>query len=276
MLDILAAASWLPLAFFMLLVLAFLVYVLLDGYDLGVGILSWFAKSEEQEIMLASIAPFWDANETWLVLTVGLLLVAFPAASGVILTELYLPVFVMLCGLIGRGVALEFRHARNGIHKKQWTRVFAGASLLVALAQGYMLGAFMSGFEDGFVAHIFYIMVGIGFAFAYALMGSAWLLMKTQGQISGLFGRLPYALKMSGWKAFAVIAGIFVFMAVAAAYSIYPHIVPGQLTLEDAAAAPESLAFIFAGAIITVPLLLAASVYSYVVFHGNTKELYYN
>src|SRR6056297_996897 len=102
-------ATWLPLAFATLMGLSILIYVVLDGFDLGVGVLFPFADRDEKDRMVASIGPFWDANETWLVLAIGILLVAFPTAHGAILTALYLPVAVMLIGLILRGVAFEFR-----------------------------------------------------------------------------------------------------------------------------------------------------------------------
>ena len=100
---------WLPFTFATLMGIAILVYVVLDGFDLGVGVLFPFADDREKDRMIASIGPFWDANETWLVLAIGLLLVAFPAAHGTILTALYLPVAAMLIGLILRGVAFEYR-----------------------------------------------------------------------------------------------------------------------------------------------------------------------
>ena len=102
-------AVWLPFTFAALMGLSILIYVVLDGFDLGVGVLFPFATDREKDIMVASIGPFWDANETWLVLAIGLLLVAFPVAHGTILTALYLPVAIMLVGLILRGVAFEFR-----------------------------------------------------------------------------------------------------------------------------------------------------------------------
>ena len=107
----------LPLIFMAVMGLAMLLYVILDGYDLGVGILLHFAPDEHKDMMVASIGPFWDANETWLVLGVGVMLVAFPAAHGVVLSALYLPVAVMLLGLMVRGVSFDFRTKANDKHK---------------------------------------------------------------------------------------------------------------------------------------------------------------
>ena len=111
-----------------LIAFAVLTYVILDGFDLGVGLLMPFATPDERDRMIASIGPFWDANETWLVLAIGLLLVAFPAAHGTILTALYLPVTVMLIGLILRGVAFEFRAKAPRTQKPWWDRAFLPAA----------------------------------------------------------------------------------------------------------------------------------------------------
>ena len=124
----------LPLIFTMLMGLAILAYVILDGFDLGVGILLPLAVREEQDMMVASIGPFWDANETWLVLGVGILLVAVPHAHGVILSSLYLEVTVMLISLILRGVSFEFRVKASGWHQSMWNHLFFVGSLGAAIA----------------------------------------------------------------------------------------------------------------------------------------------
>ncbi|MFC7610497.1 cytochrome d ubiquinol oxidase subunit II [Teichococcus aestuarii] len=138
----------LPVIFAVLMAVSVLAYVVLDGYDLGVGLLLNATTEEaERDRMVASIGPFWDANETWLVLGVGLLLVAFPIAHGAILTALYLPVAVMLAGLILRGVAFEFRaKAASVLGKRAWDHAFFAGSLLAALSQGWMLGRYVLGF----------------------------------------------------------------------------------------------------------------------------------
>jgi cytochrome bd ubiquinol oxidase subunit II len=135
----------LPFIFAALMGLSILIYVVLDGFDLGVGILFPFATAEEKDRMVASIGPFWDANETWLVLAIGLLLVAFPVAHGAILTALYLPVAIMLIGLILRGVAFEFRAKAPMAHKWAWDGAFWLGSLMAGLTQGFMLGMYVMG-----------------------------------------------------------------------------------------------------------------------------------
>src|SRR5574343_1327364 len=132
------AELWLPVIFAGLMALSMLIYVVLDGYDLGVGVLLPLRNDDERDAMIASIGPFWDANETWLVLGVGLLLVAFPMAHGIILGELYLPVALMLLGLILRGVAFEFRVKSPDAHLPWWDRIFVFGSTLASLTQGYM------------------------------------------------------------------------------------------------------------------------------------------
>ena len=135
----------LPFVFAALMGTSILVYVILDGFDLGVGILFPFATPDERDRMVASIGPFWDANETWLVLAIGLLLVAFPVAHGAILTQLYLPVAIMLIGLILRGVAFEFRAKAPPAHKRAWDFSFWAGSMMAGLSQGFMLGLYVMG-----------------------------------------------------------------------------------------------------------------------------------
>ncbi len=173
----------LPLIFAMLMGLAILAYVILDGFDLGVGILVPLAKPDEQDMMVASIGPFWDANETWLVLGVGILLVAFPQAHGVILTALYLPVALMLFALMLRGVAFEFRAKATGWHQQLWNRLFFVGSLGTAVAQGMMLGGVVTGFGKGALFVGFELLVGLGLAGGYALLGATWLVIKTEGDL---------------------------------------------------------------------------------------------
>ena len=175
--------NWLPLAFFGLMGLSMLIYAVLDGYDLGVGVLLRGASDEEKDKMIASIGPFWDANETWLVLGVGLLLVAFPSAHGIILTNLYLPVVLMLIGLILRGVAFDFRVKAKVKYKKAWNNAFWAGSLLASFAQGYMIGAYILGFEHSLQAIGFSILVGACVVAGYALIGACWLIMKSEGAL---------------------------------------------------------------------------------------------
>jgi len=173
----------LPLVFAALMGLAILMYVVLDGYDLGVGMLMPAADAGEQELMVASIGPFWDANETWLVLGVGLLLVAFPAAHGIVLGALYLPVAAMLIGLMLRGVAFEFRVKAEGWQRELWNWLFWFGSFLASFAQGLMLGRYITGFHSGFGYYVFAMLVGASLCGGYVLLGATWLIFKTEGDL---------------------------------------------------------------------------------------------
>lgn len=181
--EIFQNGEWLPLSFAALMGLSMLIYAVLDGYDLGVGILMKTATDDEKDKMIGSIGPFWDANETWLVLGVGLLLVAFPMAHGIILSNLYLPVAFMLIGLIMRGVAFDFRSKARVEYKNRWNNTFFAGSLLTALSQGYMLGSYILGFEKGWDAIAFSMLVGMCVAAGYSLIGAGWLIMKTEGDL---------------------------------------------------------------------------------------------
>jgi cytochrome bd ubiquinol oxidase subunit II len=173
----------LPIVFMVLMGLSMLIYVVSDGYDLGVGMLMHRATDAEKDVMVASIGPFWDANETWLVLGVGILLIAFPKAHGLVLGELYLPVTLMLVGLTLRGVAFDFRVKAKDTHKRTWDRLFFAGSTLASVAQGWMLGRYVSGFGEGWNYPLFAGAIAIALPMAYVLMGAAWLIMKTEGEL---------------------------------------------------------------------------------------------
>jgi cytochrome d ubiquinol oxidase subunit II len=173
----------LPVIFMALMGLAMLIYVISDGYDLGVGMLMHRATDAEKDVMVASIGPFWDANETWLVLGIGILLVAFPKAHGLVLGELYLPVALMLVGLTLRGVAFDFRVKAKDTHKTTWDRLFFAGSTLAAVSQGWMLGRYVSGFGSGWNYPLFAAAIAVALPMAYVLMGAAWLIMKTEGEL---------------------------------------------------------------------------------------------
>lgn len=176
-------AEWLPWAFASLMGISILIYVVLDGFDLGVGILFPFAEDAEKDRMIGSIGPFWDANETWLVLAVGLLLVAFPSAHGMILTALYLPVFIMLIGLILRGVAFEFRAKAHARHKKLWNNLFFVGSTMTALSQGFMLGLYVMGLEQTWATFGFGALTAVFLTVGYSFIGSCWLIHKTEDKL---------------------------------------------------------------------------------------------
>lgn len=203
----------LPLIWGGLIALAVFVYVLLDGFDLGCGILFPFAGSDKNRSrMMNSIAPFWDGNETWLVLGGGGLFAAFPVAYGIIMTGLYLPVTFMLFGLIMRGVAFEFRFKASA-HRYVWDFFFSIGSVVAAFFQGVMLGALVQGLEasnrlytggpfDWFTP--FSVVCGIALIIGYALLGSTWLIIKTEHKLQ------IWARKVSGWMLSALVVAMIV------------------------------------------------------------------
>jgi cytochrome d ubiquinol oxidase subunit II len=180
----------LPVIFTALMGVSILAYVVLDGYDLGVGMLMPAASRDEQNRMVASIGPFWDANETWLVLGIGLLLVAFPLAHGEILGALYLPVAAMLVGLMLRGVAFELRIKAEGWHRELWNWLFWVGSTAASLAQGFMLGRYITGFAPGMGYWLFSLIVAASLCGGYVLLGATWLVLRTDG---------PLQAKAVGW-----------------------------------------------------------------------------
>jgi cytochrome d ubiquinol oxidase subunit II len=183
---------YLPVIWAALIGTAVAMYVILDGFDLGIGILFPFSKSEsERDQMMRSIAPFWDGNETWLVLGGAGLLVAFPTAYAVIMPAFYLPVIVMLLALVFRGVAFEFRLVSHS--KVWWNFAFVAGSTLAAFSQGVILGALIQGVkvENGAFAggHFdwatpFALTCGLALVAGYALLGATWLVMKTEGPVT--------------------------------------------------------------------------------------------
>ena len=182
--NLFTQAGWLPLVFALVMALAILAYVILDGYDLGVGILLRQADDlSQKDTMIASISPFWDANETWLVLGIGILLVAFPLAHGVILGALYLPVALMLIALTLRGVAFDFRVKAKAHHQPLWDQVFYVGSLLASWSQGFMLGQFITGFREATSSYLFSTLIGFSLIAGYRLLAAGWLIMKTEGAL---------------------------------------------------------------------------------------------
>ena len=200
-----------------ILSLAVLMYVLLDGFDLGVGILFFFRRHEEnRDIMVASVAPIWDFNETWLILGGGGLLAVFPLAFAVIMPAVYFPILLMLLGLLFRGVAFEFRDA-PGTRKHLWNTAFAYGSLIATYMQGVVLGNFIRGFPVvgrsfagtswDWIAP-FPLLTGLGLVVGYSLLGATWLFMKTEGELQAwarrmarwfVLGLLAFFLMVSAW-----------------------------------------------------------------------------
>jgi cytochrome d ubiquinol oxidase subunit II len=314
----------LPLVFAILMGTAVLAYVVLDGYDLGVGMLMPAATSEEQDVMVASIGPFWDANETWLVLGVGMLLIAFPVAHGYILGALYLPVAAMLVGLMLRGVAFELRVKAQGWHAELWNWLFWFGSFLASFAQGFMLGRYLTAFQPGGGYFLFSLLVGAALCGGYVLLGATWLILRTEGALQikamawtkwGLlwvalgvalvslatplaseivrdkwfdFPRtlglmlLPLAtlaawlwvwtsVRKSDWKPFAGAVAIFVLAFAGLAYSVFPYVVVGWLTIWQAAAHPSALRVVLVGVVVVLPFLVGYTVFAYRVFRGKAK-----
>ncbi|MDQ0570530.1 cytochrome d ubiquinol oxidase subunit II [Variovorax paradoxus] len=324
----------LPVIFMVLMGVSMLIYVVSDGYDLGVGMLMHRATDAEKDVMVASIGPFWDANETWLVLGVGVLLIAFPKAHGLVLGELYLPVALMLVGLTLRGVAFDFRVKARDSHKRTWDRLFFAGSTLASVAQGWMLGRYISGFGTGWNYPVFAAAIAVALPMAYVLMGAAWLIMKTEGElqeravqwartawapmVGGMvlismatpwispevrarWFALPEILALAAiplmtgvallavrgllntrmvrgpvcWLPFVLLIMVFVLGFLGLAYSIYPYVVIGQLTIWQAASSAPALKVILVGVCISVPAIVGYTVFSYRVFRGKTGELRY-
>lgn len=202
---------YLPVIWALLLSTAVLLYVVLDGFDLGMGILfPWTKEEGERDQMMHSIAPFWDGNETWLVLGGGGLWIAFPKAYAIIMSALYFPVIGMLLGLILRGISFEFRFMAKPHHRK-WDITFVTGSIVAAFFQGVILGTIIHGITvvDGQFAggpfewlHPFSIMTGFGLVIGYALLGACWLMMRIEG---------PLARKAQRW-AIPCLAGLLLFI----------------------------------------------------------------
>ncbi|WDR07003.1 cytochrome d ubiquinol oxidase subunit II [Devosia rhodophyticola] len=308
-----------------------LAYVVLDGFDLGIGILfPLFPEKHDRDVMTNSIAPVWDGNETWLVLGGGGLMAVFPLAYATIMPALYMPIIAMLLGLIFRGVAFEFRW-RTERWRPVWDVGFAAGSTLAAFTQGIALGALVQGisvtgrqYSGGWWDWLtpFSVLTGVAVVFGYALLGACWLNLKTSGplqakarrhaMIAGVatlimigivslwtpFIREIYFARWFGWptaffsafvplllavcafalwhglttgknlQPFLAALGLFVLSFAGIGISFYPYIVPGALTIYEAAAPDSSLSFLLVGAVVLVPIILAYTGYAYWVFRG--------
>ncbi len=318
--------------------LAIILYVILDGFSLGVGLLFQSTRNEEErDILMDSIAPVWDANQTWLVFGGGALFVAFPIIYSVLFTGLYVPLLTFVFGLIFRGVTFEFR--ANATRKGPWNLAFFLGSLVAVIAQGLTLGGILSGtkvagsrFAGGPFDWLnsFSMTVAMALVAGYILLGSTYLIIKTTGTVQEkayrrayqsafivlifqilitLWTPLHYPSTLSNWTspprvyfiwAFPMV-GLFAFYRVIknlrtrrealpfvysvvfffAGYlgliaSIYPYVVPPDITFQQAAAQHETLRFTLWGAIIVLPLVLGYTAYSYIIFRGKVgKESYH-
>jgi cytochrome d ubiquinol oxidase subunit II len=220
-----APAFDLPLIWAAIIVLGVIMYVLLDGFDLGVGVLFPYLGSDaDRDVAMNSVAPIWDGNETWLVLGGAGLFAAFPLAYAVILPGTYLPLLIMLIALIFRGVAFEFRFKADR-HRHWWDRAFHYGSLFATLAQGLVLGTYIRGFEvaeRGFVGSMFdwltpfSVLTGLALISGYALLGATWLIMKTTG---------PLQARCFGF-ARALLLAVLVFVGIVSVWTplLDPHI----------------------------------------------------
>ncbi len=183
----------LPLIWALIVVFSIMMYVVMDGFDLGIGILyPFFPEREQRDVMMNTVAPVWDGNETWLVLGGAGLMAAFPLAYAVILSAFYLPLCFMLMALIFRGVAFEFRFKAREHERHVWDKAFIGGSLAATFFQGVTLGAYLQGlplvdqaYAGGPLDWIspFALFTGLGLIATYALLGSTWLIMKTDGEL---------------------------------------------------------------------------------------------
>lgn len=203
--DFSLSEHWLPLVWYLIIAFGIFMYVLMDGFVLGLGMLTFWARDEQQrDIMVQTAAPIWDGNETWLVLGGAGLFAAFPLAYAVVLSALYLPLLVMLIALIFRGVAFEFRFKADR-SRYVWSRAFFWGSLLATFSQGVVLGAFVQGFEvverqyaGGIMDWLtpFSLMTGVALVCGYALLGCGWLIIKTEGDIQAGAFRLARPLAL--------------------------------------------------------------------------------
>ena len=319
------------------LVIAFAVaaYVVMDGFDLGIGILFPFVRvGKERDQAMNAIAPVWDGNETWLVLGGGGLLAAFPLAYAIILPALYAPLTAMLLGLIFRGVAFEFRWRDSG-HRRLWDAGFFLGSIVATFTQGVTLGALIEGIEvsgraygggwwDWFSG--FSLLTGASLVIGYALLGACWLVWKTEAELQsvarrfarflfpalivaiglvslatpfleakyyerwfdwpGLLVSLPMPLLVAasaflGWRSlagsrdaapFVWALALFALTLVGLGISIWPDVIPGRVSIWEAAAPRESQLFMLVGAAVLVPLILAYTAWSYWVFRGKVGD----
>jgi cytochrome d ubiquinol oxidase subunit II len=209
--------TYLPIIWAAILGLAVAMYVILDGFDLGIGILFPFAETDrDRDQMMSSVAPFWDGNETWLVLGGAGMMVAFPLAYSIILPALYLPVIIMLLALVFRGVAFEFRWI-GVTSKPHWTFAFAAGSAVAAFCQGVILGGLIQGIkvENGAFAGSdfdwatpFAVLCGLGLVAGYGLLGATWLVMKTEGRVAE-HARMEARLLLFAVLAFMVVVSLW-------------------------------------------------------------------
>jgi cytochrome d ubiquinol oxidase subunit II len=325
----------LPLLWAIIILFGVFMYVVLDGFDLGIGILfPFFPDKTDRDVMMNTVAPVWDGNETWLVLGGAGLLAAFPLAYSVILDAFMLPLIFMLLGLVFRGVAFEFRFKASERRRHWWDKGFIAGSICAAFFQGVTLGGFIDGvhvvertYSGGALEWLkpFSVFTGIGLVIAYALLGCTWLIFKTDGKLQenmiriarpllltvlaviGLislwtplshpeiadrwfavpnlfyFMPVPILVLLATWATWRQLgkqphAGPFlltlclVFLGYSGlGISVWPYIIPPDITIWDAAAPPQSQGFALVGALLIIPLILMYTAWSYYVFRGKVR-----
>ena len=326
----------LPLIWAVIILFGIMMYVVMDGFDLGIGILfPFFPAKQDRDVMMNTVAPVWDGNETWLVLGGAGLLAAFPLAYAVILSAFYLPLILMLVGLIFRGVAFEFRFKTQAGQRQWWDAAFIGGSFTATFFQGVTLGAFLNGLRvvDGNFAGgpfdwvtPFALFTGVALVAAYALLGATWLVMKTEGAlqermralarplvwtmlgvilvlsvwtplqhraiaarwfslpnllyfapvpvlVGGVVWRLLHVLRNAQHAAPFVLTLALLFLGYTGlGISLWPHVIPPDISIWQAAGPPESLGFTLVGALVIIPIILMYTAWSYWVFRGKVRH----
>jgi cytochrome d ubiquinol oxidase subunit II len=275
--------TYLPVIWAGIIFFGIIMYVILDGFDLGIGILfPWIDSHQHRDIMMNSVAPVWDGNETWLVLGGAALYGAFPLVYSTLLPILYMPIMVMLAALIFRGVAFEFRFKA---HKSRflWDVAFTAGSTMAAFCQGLILGTYIHGYTSNpsyYVLDYYYvwfspfsIMTGIAVVVGYALLGATWLIMKTEGELQKEMYHVAKILLIGiSFFTFLVSVWLFIFSYIGLGISVWPYLIPRSITIWQGAANPSSMLFLLVGTLILLPLLLGYSIYAYRVFRGKVTH----
>jgi len=326
----------LPLIWAVIILFGIMMYVVMDGFDLGIGILFPFVPAkEDRDVLMNTVAPVWDGNETWLVLGGAGLLAAFPLAYAVILSAFYLPLVLMLVGLVFRGVAFEFRFKARAGKRRWWDHAFIGGSVTAAFFQGVTLGAFLNGLpvEGGNYAgrpfdwiSPFSLFTGAALVAAYALLGATWLVMKTEGclqmRMRSLarplvwlmlamivaisiwtpiaheaiarrwfsfpnvlwFAPVPTLVGLVTWRLlrelrgeghalpFVLTLGLLFLGYTGLGISLWPNVIPPDISIWQAAGPPQSLGFALVGALLIIPVILMYTAWSYWVFRGKVRH----
>ncbi|MDM7955406.1 cytochrome d ubiquinol oxidase subunit II [Blastomonas sp.] len=310
-------------------------YVVMDGFDLGIGIIfPALGRGAERDKAMNSVAPVWDGNETWLVLGGGGLFAAFPLAYAIILPAIYPPIIAMLLGLVLRGVAFEGRW-RDPNHQPFWDFAFTAGSFIAAFAQGVTLGALLQGVEvegrayaGGWLDWLsaYSVLTGIGTVIGYGLLGSTWLIMKTEGRVQEHAFRMSWKLfpatllalgavslytpfleaeywnrwftfpnvlfsaqvpvlvalitgllyralkKRRDYAPFLLTLALFLLGMIGLGISMFPYVVPDEVTIWDAATHPSSQMFMLVGTLFIVPLIIGYTAWAYWVFRGKVGD----